>query len=52
MTFFTWQLLFAQATIPENIQEESIQPDILQNLQVNQAPRLNKMLNRHIVKNE
>jgi hypothetical protein len=52
MTFFTGQLIFAQAIIPEDIQEESIQPDILQNIQVNQDPRLDKMLNWHIVKNE
>jgi len=52
ITFFTGQLLFAQVTIPEDIQEESIQPNILQNLQVNQDSRLNKMLNWHIVKNE
>ena len=52
MTFFTGHLLFAQATIPEDIQEEPIQPGILQNLQVNQDPRLNKMLNWHFVKNE
>ena len=52
MSFLACQIIFAQATLPEDIQEESVQPEILQNLQVNRDPRLDKMLNWHIVKNE
>jgi hypothetical protein len=50
-SLFTSQLLFAQVTFPEENQEDTIQPVILQNLEVNQDPRLDKMLNWHIEKN-
>jgi hypothetical protein len=50
-SLFTNQLLFAQVTFPEENQEDTIQPVILQNLEVNQDPRLDKMLNWHIEKN-
>ena len=46
------QTLFAQVTISESNQEETTQPAILQNLNVNQDSRLDKMLNWHITKNE
>ncbi len=52
MALFAGQFIFAQAIFTEDIQEETIQPAILQNLRVNQDPRLDKMLNWHIVKNE
>ncbi len=42
---------FAQTTISEKISGEVKQPTILQNLHVNQDPRLKKMLNWHIEKN-
>ena len=48
----TCQFLFAQVTFSENNQEETHQPAILQNLHVNQDPRLDKMLNWHIEKNK
>ncbi|NQU52133.1 MAG: SPOR domain-containing protein [Bacteroidetes bacterium] len=50
-SLFASQLLFAQATFSDENQEETTQPEILQNLQVNQDPRLDKMLNWHIEKN-
>lgn len=46
------QFLFAQVTFSENNQEETLEPAILQNLNVNQDPRLDKMLNWHIAKNK
>ena len=49
---FASQLVFAQETKPEKIQEETNQHAILQNLHVNQDPRLDKMLNWHIEKNK
>ncbi len=52
ITLFASQFIFAQATFTEDIPEETVQPTILQNLQINQDPRLDKMLNWHIVKNE
>ena len=52
ITLFASQFIFAQATFTEDIPEETDQPTILQNLQINQDPRLYKMLNWHIVKNE
>ncbi len=52
ITLFAGQFIFAQATFTEDIPEETVQPTILQNLQINQDPRLDKMLNWHIVKNE
>jgi hypothetical protein len=51
-SLFTCQFLFAQVTFSENNQEETTQPAILQNLHVNQDPRLDKMLNWHIMKND
>jgi len=51
LSIFASQLIFAQAILPEEIQEETNQPVILQNLHVNQDPRLEKMLNWHIERN-
>ena len=51
-SLFASQLVFAQVTDPGKIQEETNQPAILQNLHVNQDPRLDKMLNWHIEKNK
>lgn len=48
---FVGKLLFAQTIFPEENQEETKQPAILQNLYVNQDPRLDKMLNWHIEEN-
>lgn len=50
-SLFTCQFLFAQVAFSEKNQEGTTQPAILQNLHVNQDPRLDKMLNWHIVKN-
>ncbi len=52
ITLLSCQLVFAQATITDELQGENIQPAILHNLQINQDPRLDKMLKWHIVKNE
>ncbi len=46
------QLVFAQEANPEENREENTTPPILQNLHVNQDPRLEKMLNWHIEMNE
>ncbi len=51
LSIFASQLICAQAILPEEIQEETNQPVILQNLHVNQDPRLEKMLNWHIERN-
>lgn len=51
ITFFANQLLFAQATFPEEVQEKTTSPEILQNIQINKDPRLDKMLKWHIEKN-
>jgi len=51
-SLFACQFLSAQVTISESNQEETTQPAILQNLNVNQDSRLDKMLNWHITKNE
>jgi hypothetical protein len=48
---FAINLIYAQTVIPEENQEDSVQIPILQNLYVNQDPRLDKMLNWHIEKN-
>jgi hypothetical protein len=45
------QVVSAQATFTENNQDNQTRPEILQNLQINQDPRLDKMLNWHIEKN-
>lgn len=50
-SLFTGQLLFAQTTFSEEIQQDSTRPAILQKLHVNQDPRLDKMLNWHIEEN-
>lgn len=50
-SLFASQFLFAQAIFPEENQEENTQPEILKNLELNQDPRLEKMLNWHIEKN-
>jgi len=52
ISLFACQFLFAQVTFSENNQEDTLQPAILQNLNVNQDPRLDKMLNWHISKNK
>ncbi len=52
IAFFASQVISAQATFPEDIPADTLQSNILQNLQVNQDSRLDKMLNWHIVKNE
>lgn len=49
---FACHILLAQATFSEDNQVETNQPAILQNLQVEQDPRLDKMLNWHITKNK
>ena len=48
---FSAQLLHAQTGFSEEVVEENTQPKILQELQVNQDARLDKMLNWHIEKN-
>ncbi|MCK5730638.1 MAG: SPOR domain-containing protein [Draconibacterium sp.] len=52
IALFAGQIVFAQATITENFQEKTIQPNIVQNLRVNHDPRLDKMVNWHIEKNK
>jgi hypothetical protein len=51
-SLFAIQVLVAQNEVFEDTVEASIQPAILQKLDVNQDSRLDKMLNWHIVKNE
>jgi hypothetical protein len=51
-SIFTCQLIFAQATNPEPIQEEPTQPAILQDTNPTRDARLDKMLNWHIEKNQ
>lgn len=51
VSLFSGQLVFAQVTFPEGPEEEPAQPEILEGLQVNRDPRLDKMLNWHIEKN-
>ena len=51
-SLFAVQSLFSQTVVSEKNKEETTEPAILQNLHVNQDPRLDKMLNWHIVKNE
>jgi len=50
-SLFAGVQLMAQATFPEEIQQDSTRPAILQKLHVNQDPRLDKMLNWHIEEN-
>lgn len=52
ITLFTCQAVFSQATSTDELSGENVQPAILHNLQINQDPRLDKMLNWHIVKNK
>ncbi|MCF6357750.1 MAG: SPOR domain-containing protein [Draconibacterium sp.] len=52
IVLFASRVISAQVTFSENIPEDTLQSNILQNLQVNRDPRLDKMLNWHIVKNE
>src|SRR5680860_570284 len=52
LSFVASQILFAQVTFPEQNLEESNRPEILSNLNVDQDPRLDKMLNWHIEKNK
>lgn len=49
---FASQILFAQVTFPEKIQEDTNEPEILQKLNVTQDERLVKMLNWHIELNK
>lgn len=45
-------MLLSQVTFPENVQLKNDTSSILQNLNVNQDPRLEKMLDWHIEKNK
>lgn len=49
---FTSQILFAQVTIPNENAEESNRPEIINNLNINQDPKLDKILNWHISNNK
>lgn len=48
----TSQILFAQEGIPQSDRMESNKPEILTHLNLNQDPRLNKMISWHIEKNK
>lgn len=48
----TSQILFAQVTFPNQKKEESNRPEVARNLNINQDPRLEKMLNWHIENNK
>ena len=48
----TSQILFAQVTIPNENLEESNRPEIIKNLNINQDPKLDKMLSWHISNNK
>lgn len=48
----TGQILFAQVTIPNENVEESNHPEIIKNLNINQDPKLDKMLSWHISNNK
>jgi hypothetical protein len=48
----TGQILFAQVTIPNENPEESNRPEIIKNLNINQDPKLDKMLSWHISNNK
>ncbi len=49
---FCYQMLFAQVTFPDTVQPENDTLSILQNLQVNLDPRLDKMLTWDIENNK
>lgn len=51
ISVFVCPALYAQTAIPEEDQEQTTKPEILQNISVNQDERLDKMLNWHIEKN-
>jgi hypothetical protein len=46
------QILFAQVTLPGENVEESNRPEVIKNLNINQDPRLDKMLSWHIGNNK
>lgn len=48
----TSHILFAQVTFPNQKKEESNRPEVARNLNINQDPRLEKMLNWHIENNK
>ena len=48
----TGHILFAQVTIPNENEEESNRPEIIKNLNINQDPKLDKMLSWHISNNK
>jgi hypothetical protein len=48
----TSQILFAQVTFPNQKKEESNRPEVARNLNINQDPRLEKLLNWHIENNK
>ncbi len=52
LSLFTFNLALAQVEIVEEIQQDSTQLDILEELQVNRDPRLDKMLKWHVEKNK
>ncbi len=51
ISLFAGTQIMAQLTFPEEIQQDSTRPAILKKLQVNQDPRLDKMLKWHIEQN-
>lgn len=52
LCFITSGILFAQVTFPNQNREVSNRPEIVKNLNINQDPRLDKMLNWHIENNK
>ena len=52
LCFYFSQMLFAQDVFTEEMEVDSIRPAILDNLNVNQDVRLDKMLKWHIEQNE
>ena len=51
-SLFLSQMLLAQVTLPENMQVKNDTSSVLRELNINQDPRLEKMLNWHIEKNK
>jgi hypothetical protein len=52
LSSLTSQILLAQVTFPHENAEELNRPEVIKNINVNQDPRLDKMLDWHIVNNK
>ncbi len=52
LIIFTSQIIFAQVSFPEVKKQDSNLPELFNNLNVNQDPRIDKMLSWHIENNK